>query len=157
MKPLIKTLLTIIPVLGIGSTLVAAEASSDRQAGEAAEFRQALLQLVRSNVGPLGAMAKGHIPFDTEVMKKNGMRIEQLSKMMPDYFMLDTRKFDIKTDAKPEIWDNMDDFSSKIGDLQSAAANLQQASMSTDEAEYKKAVGMLLKSCKSCHDEYKKD
>ena len=75
----------------------AQEASSEKQAKSAAQFRQALLQLVRSNVGALGAMAKGAIPMDTQTIETNATRLEQLSLMMDDYFALDTSSFDIET------------------------------------------------------------
>mgnify|MGYP000692650075 FL=1 len=77
--------------------VTAKEASSEKQANTAVQFRQAVLQLVRSNMGPLGAMAKGQIDYDAEVMRVNAMRIEQLSLMMGDYFELDTRKFSLDT------------------------------------------------------------
>ena len=83
--------------------VTAKEASSEKQANTAVQFRQAVLQLVRSNMGPLGAMAKGQIDYDAEVMRVNAMRIEQLSLMMGDYFELDTRKFSVKTEAADAI------------------------------------------------------
>jgi len=142
--------------LGMASTQ-AKEAGSQKQADTVVKFRQSLLQLVRSNMGSLGAMAKGNIPFDTDVMQKNGMRIEQLSLMMPDYFMTDTRGFETKTEAKPEIWDNNEDFAEKMQALTDAAKGLQMAAASGDESSYGKAIGAVGAACKSCHDKYKMD
>ena len=42
----------------------AAPAKSEKEARAATKFRQSLFQLVRSNMGPLGAMARGHAPLD---------------------------------------------------------------------------------------------
>jgi cytochrome c556 len=149
----------IIAVVGLISLMLVAttgatakEAQSEKQAKAAIKYRQAILRLVVSNMGTLGGMAKGVIPFNAEKVNTNGMRIGQLSNMMPDYFAIDTTKFDLSTDALPKIWDNMDDFKSKIKTLQSAASGLQKV---TDEAGFKSAFGDLRKSCKGCHDEYK--
>jgi cytochrome c556 len=137
--------------------VAAMEAKTERQAGDALKYRQALFQLIRSNMGPLGAMAKGNIPFDAEVIKTNALRMEQLGAMIPDYLSTDTRKFSLSTDAKDNIWDNMADVKEKAQAFTQASAALQKASMTGDEAEYKKAIGMVGRTCKGCHDEYKKD
>ena len=150
-------MLMLLAAMTLSGHVAAMEAKSERQAGDAVKYRQALFQLVRSNMGPLGAMAKGNIPFDAEVIKTNAMRMEQLGAMIPDYLKTDTRKFSVDTDAKNDIWDNMADFQEKAQALTQAAANLQKASMTGDEAEYKKAIGMVGRTCKGCHDEYKKD
>lgn len=133
----------------------AKEASSEKQANTAVQFRQAVFQLVRSNMGPLGGMAKGEIDYDAEVMRVNAMRIEQLALMMGDYFELDTRKFSVKTEAADIIWEEMGDFKSKRQDLVDAAANLQKVALAKDEANYRSAIGTLGATCKACHDKFK--
>ena len=78
MKKLTNAILFTAMVSGfsVAPAMVSAEeAKSERQAANAVQFRQSLLQLVRSNLGPLGAMAKGQIPYDTEVMSTNAMRL----------------------------------------------------------------------------------
>jgi len=84
------------------------EASSEKHAKAATQYRQAVFQLVRSNMGPLGGMAKGALPFDESVMETNAVRLEQLADMMGDYLSVDTRKFDVETGAKDEIWETKD-------------------------------------------------
>ena len=144
-------------LLLLSSTAYAAPAKSEKQAKSAVQFRQALLQLVRSNVGPLGAMAKGKIPMDTAKMETNAMRLEQLSLMMNDYFTVDTRNFKVGTDALPAVWEDEADFSAKIVALTEASRALGIAAKRGDESSYKKRIGAVLKSCKGCHDVYKAD
>ncbi|MDU0353067.1 cytochrome c [Paraglaciecola aquimarina] len=138
-------------------TAGAAPAKSEKQANQAVEFRQAILKLVKSNVGALGAMNKGAIPFDAETLKTNGMRLEQLSLMLEDYFATDTSGFDTDTEALDKIWKNQADFNSKANDLTKAAAKLQAVAASGNEGQYKSAIGDIFKTCKGCHDSYKKD
>ncbi|XOV77433.1 MAG: c-type cytochrome [Aestuariibacter sp.] len=153
-KPLIA-----LVIAGLLSTPIsfANEAKSEKQAKAAIQYRQALLQVIRSNMGALGAMAKGHIPFDAQKMEKNGMRIEQLATMMPDYFAIDTSAYKMPTDAKADIWQNHEDFTGKINDLISAARNLQVVASDGDESQFKGAIGQVGRACKGCHDEYKEE
>lgn len=153
MKKILVTL--VAATCAFSASSFAAPAKSEKQAAAATQFRQALLQLVRSNVGALGGMAKGAIPMDAEKIKTNSMRIEQLSLMMDDYFAIDTRKFDVETEALPEVWENYSDFQSKIDDMTAAAKALNKAAVEGNEGQFKAKIGAVLKSCKGCHDKYK--
>ena len=133
------------------------EATSEKHAAAATQYRQAVFQLVRSNMGPLGAMAKGALPFDESVMETNAVRLEQLADMMGDYLSVDTRKYDVETGAKNEIWENFSDVENKVMALKTAAQGLQAAVKAGDESAYRGAIGKIGASCKSCHDDYKKD
>lgn len=150
-----KIVLLVGALLVSSFNVVAEPAKSAKQANSAIQFRQALLQLVRSNVGALGGMAKGAIPMDRAKIEKNASRIEQLSLMMSDYFVLDTRGFNVPTDALDKVWESHDDFESKIVNLTKAAANLKAAAQSGEDSELKPAIGKIFNSCKSCHDDYK--
>ncbi|BCO18554.1 MAG: cytochrome c [Pseudomonadota bacterium] len=144
----------------ISSTVVASEvteASSAKHAKAATQYRQAMFQLVRSNMGPLGGMAKGALPFDESVMQTNAVRLEQLADMMGDYLAVDTRKFNVETGAKDEIWESFSDVETKIMALKTASQGLQAAVKAGDESAYRGAIGKIGASCKSCHDDYKKD
>lgn len=144
-----------IPTLGVVSQAQAQQASSERQAKNAITFRQSLFQLIRSNIGPLGAMAKGQIPYNEELMAKNAERMAQLAAMIPDYLELDTSKFNAGSDAKADIWQNRDDFNAKAEALYDAAVALQSVVASKDTDAYRGAIGDLSASCKACHDDYK--
>lgn len=135
----------------------AREASSQEQAETAVKYRQSLYQLVRSNMAPLGAMAKGQIPYDTSVMQTNAVRLEQLADMMYDYLSVDTRNFTVDTAAKDAIWVNFGEVEGKIDALRTAAIQLQDAVEAGDESKYRAAIGKVGASCKGCHDSFKAD
>jgi len=143
----------------VGSLSASAQpVKSEKHAKKATELRQAVFQLVYSNMGPMGAMAKGKIPLDKARVEKNAMRINQLSYMISDYFKPDTRNFKVKTEALDNIWTDTALFDEKINALTVASANLQKvASSSDDEKAIKKAIGAVGKACGSCHDDFKKD
>lgn len=138
-------------------SVVAEPAKSAKHAKDVTEFRQAIFTLVKSNVGILGAMNKGAIPFDAEAMQTNAMRIEQLSLMLQDYFATDTSGFDVETAALDKVWKNQADFNDKINALTLAASNLNKVAKAGDASKYKPAIGQIFKSCKGCHDNYKAD
>lgn len=138
-------------------TVVATPATSQKHANKSTEWRQATFQLIASNMGSLGAMAKGKIPVDAATAEKNATRINQLAYMISDYMSVDTRKFDVKTEALDKVWEQPDEFNEKIQALIEASANLQTAAKSGDSGAIKSAIGGVGKSCKGCHDQFKAD
>ena len=138
-------------------TVFAEPAKSAKQAKGATEYRQAIFKLVKSSVGALGAMNKGAIPFNAETIQTNSLRIQQLSLMLEDYFATDTTGFDVKTEALDKVWGNQADFKDKIAALTAAANNLNMVAKAGDKSQFKPAIGQVFKSCKGCHDNYKKD
>jgi cytochrome c556 len=156
---MIKKAIAVLVGTAILSTLsvFAEPAKSEKQAKDVTEYRQAILKLVKSNVGALGAMNKGAIPFNIETMQTNSLRIEQLSLMLEDYFATDTTGFDVDTAALDKIWGNQADFKDKISALTVAANNLNKVAKAGDSTQFKPAIGQVFKSCKGCHDNYKED
>lgn len=160
MKQLLKTGLmaaTLSTTIASGAAIGQEAAMNEKHADAAVTYRQSLFQLIRSNMGPLGGMAKGAIPFDQAVIETNGMRLEQLADMLSDYLKVDTRKFDVDTEAKDEIWENWSDFEGKIEAFKTASANLTAVAQAGDESQYRAAIGKVGASCKSCHDDFKAD
>ena len=159
MKNIVIAALTSIVLCGFSVSISADDhgVKTEKQAKNAVMFRKAVLQLVRSNMGPLGAMAKGDIPYNEDVMQVNALRIEQLGTMMEDYFKADTTAFEVNTDAKDSIWTNFDDFAAKTNNMVTAAQALQDVVSEGQKDNYRRAIGQLGSTCKACHDEYKAD
>ena len=152
----------VVSKLIIGSLLtasatiaIAQPASSQKHANKATELRQAMYQLIASNMGPLGAMARGKMPMDAALVEKNATRINQLSMMIEDYMAVDTTKFEVKTEALDKVWQQPEDFKAKVNALIDASANLAKAAKSGDEGKIKGAIGGVGKSCKGCHNDFK--
>ena len=140
-----------------GSVLAAevTEATSEKHAAAATQYRQAVFQLVRSNMGPLGGMAKGKVPFNANIVEKNATRIHQLSLMISDYTSTDTRSYKVKTKALPEVWTERKAFEKRIDDLTLASTKLVALSTSGDEAAILAAIKSVGKTCGGCHDNFK--
>jgi len=147
--------LTALPAMS--DSHMESKATSEKQAKAHVTFRKSVLQLFRANMGPLGAMAKGNIPMDGDVIATNAERIEFLGMMLHEYFALDTSGYDLDTNAKSDIWKNYDDFKAKNDDLVTAAGNLVEMVANGEESDYRKGISNLGATCKACHDDYKKD
>ncbi|NQY48459.1 MAG: cytochrome c [Colwellia sp.] len=159
MNVLKKSLLaiTVATSLVAATAAMAQPASSEKHAVYATELRQSIFKLLGSNMGPLGAMAKGKTPVDATIVEKNATRINQLSLMIADYTRTDTSKFDVKTEALAKIWQETDHFNKDIDKLTLASAKLIAAAKSNDESAIKKAIGGVGKTCGGCHNDFKKD
>ncbi len=141
-----------VVVLGAASVAVSDERDPNERAIAA---REAAFTLIATNFGPMGAMAKGKMPFDQEQFAKRAANLEALSSMPWEFFIPGSDKGD--TEAKPEVWSNPDDYKAKVEQYQQEVAKLVEASKGGDQKAMFAQVGETAKSCKSCHKEYKKD
>jgi cytochrome c556 len=141
----------------IATTSIAQPANSEKQAQRATELRQSVFKLLSSNMGPLGAMAKGKIPVDAAVAEKNAIRINQLSLMIADYTRTDTSKFEVETEALDKVWQDPELFAKNIEKLTLASSALIAAAKSKDASAIKKAIGGVGKTCGGCHDDFKEE
>jgi cytochrome c556 len=150
--------LKIAAALGLGLTTSAVAYAESMKPEASITARRAVLRVVALNFGPLGAMAKGDIPFDAEVFKTNSARMLAVSSMpLQDYFPegTDEDAGDVKTRAMPEIWLDWEDFEQKLEAMRKEVAKLAEVAQSGDESAMKAQVGATGKSCKSCHDDYR--
>ena len=58
-------------------------------------------------------------------------------------------------DALPAIWENGEDFQSKLAAFKEAATNFKAAAGSGDMAQIGGALQQLGQACKGCHDDYR--
>ncbi len=117
-------------------------------------YRQSYFTLLAMNFGPIGAMLKGEMPWDEE--KLVGFAENFAAMATVDVSMAFPPGSDKGTTrAKPEIWENTDDFLEKYQALQASAPKLLMAAKSGDKAAIGAAVKETGGACKACHDEYK--
>lgn len=155
-----KKILQITTTLALALSITAAnaeQAKSEKHAKKSTQLRQSVFSLLGSNMGPLGGMARGKIPFDAKAVEKHATRINQLSYMIADYTKTDTSSYNVETEALNKIWSEPKAFESRINELTMASAKLMTLAQTGSEAEIKKAIGGVGKTCGGCHDDYKKD
>jgi cytochrome c556 len=130
-------------------------ANNFEETADAIEYRQAAFGLIAYNFGDMGAMLKGKKPFDAAVFSARADNVAALSKIPHEGFIAGSDKGD--TEALAKIWQDRADFDSKMTAFQDNAAVLAVAAKTTDENNIKQAFTNTGKSCKGCHDVYKKD
>ena len=95
------------------------------------------------------AKHEGHVAELADMMAKSAA----LSKAA---FEKDTRGMEGHTEAKGKIWDNWEDFASRMDTYAADTKAFAEAAKSGDPAAMRPAFGKAVKNCKSCHDEYRK-
>ena len=147
-----KYLLPATAVAGLALAPLALSHLDDKEVQQS--YRQSWFALVALNFGPMASTVKGEIPWNDDMMKgwaNDPATLTTLNIM---------RGFGDGSDkgttrAKPEIWQNKADFESKMGDMKTAVAALQEATAGADRKAIGENVGAVGKACKACHDEYK--
>ncbi|MGI2173179.1 c-type cytochrome [Shewanella ulleungensis] len=147
-----KTLLAIVATAII---IPAAIANNFEEPADAIKYRQSAFSLIAYNFGDMGAMLKGKKPFDAAVFSSRADNVAALSKLPHEGFIAGSDKGD--TEALAKVWQDKADFDSKMTAFQDNAAALAVAAKSTDQNLIKQAFANTGKSCKGCHDVYKKD
>jgi cytochrome c556 len=159
MKNLQKTLIASTIAIAVLSCGIAAAqpAANEKHAAWATKVRKSVFTLLGHNMGPIGGMLKGKVPFNAEVVANNATNINQLANMIAGASKVDTSKFKVDTEALDSIWSQPEDYAKKIEALVSASSELSAIALNGDEKAVRKAMGAMGKTCGSCHDDYKKD
>ena len=98
---------------------------------------------------------KGESP-DLARVREGAATIARLAPEVTGWFPPGTGPETGKTDAKAEIWQKPEDFAAKRDAFQKAAPAFNAAAQGNDLAAVRAAHGELGKSCKACHDLYRK-
>jgi cytochrome c556 len=130
-------------------------------ADDPVKARQNLMkEVVGKNMKLIVAMLKEEseqdaIPYDAAKAQAALQAISEVPDKFVTLFPENTSMMDVKTDAKPEIWDNKADFESRAQGLKT---NTQEAAKvaSSGKDQLKPVVfGKVATQCKGCHEKYR--
>lgn len=143
----------------LATTISAEEGPTpEQQAATATENRQAVFKLLGVNMGPIVGMARGEVPFDAALAERNARRIAMLATMIPERLAaMDTREFNVETEALPVIWEDPDDFAAKAAALEKAAETFAETAAGGDQAATLGGLRNFGGACGNCHDTYRVD
>ncbi len=122
---------------------------------DAIKYRKAAFTVMGAHFGRLGAMANGRVPFDAKAAADNAAVVSAMASLPWAAFGEGTDKGD--TRAKPEIWKEMDKVKAGATKMQDEIAKLNAAAKAGNADQLKAAFGEAAKTCKACHDAYRKD
>ena len=155
MKRLLSTLAVSAAALaGIGTALPAAAQFAKPE--DAIKYRQSALSVMGTHFGRIGAVVQGKAPYDPKATIENANIVLAMSKLPYVAFVEGSDKGG-NTKAKPEIWKESDKFQAGAKELQEQAVKLDAAAKSGNLDAIKVAFGDTAKTCKACHDNYRKE
>lgn len=115
--------------------------------------RQAKMILQGKYFGPMAGMARGKIPYDADVIRRNAGYLDNLTRMAWDGYDPSTKGVDSRT--LPAAYENKAKFNEYVSRLENEAAKLVAVSRSGDEAAVKAQIGAVGKVCGGCHDDFR--
>jgi len=129
-------------------------------ADDPVKSRQTLMkEVVAKNMKLVAAMLKEEaeqdaIPYDAAKAQAALNAISEVPDKFVKLFPPDTSTMDVKTAAKPEIWDDKADFEKQAQGLKTKSAAAAKVAGSGKE-QLKPDFGKVAKQCKICHEKYK--
>ena len=137
----------------VGLALVAATAvlAHEGVQNPAVKARMDGMSAIAMNMKTIGQMAKGVTEFDAETARSAAAAIAKQASATPRLF--EANESDPKSEARPEIWSNFDDFTVKATEL--AALATRYSNSIKEQTDLNAAVDALGANCKSCHSAYR--
>lgn len=149
-----RVLITAAMALGVSLSLPAA--AQFKKPEDAVKYRSSAFHLIAAHFGRINAMAQGKAPFDAKAAQINAAVLSTLAKLPWDAFPANSANVG-RTEAKPEVWSQPDKFKTASQELIDNVAKLDAAARTGNLDQIKAAAGATGKSCKSCHETFKKD
>jgi len=144
-------------ILAAAVTLgTAAIASAAVKPETAIAYRQAGYTMLGWNFGPMAQMVRGKTPWDAAEFARRAERVALIAPQLLEGFP-EGSDTGATTEAKPDIWKNMDDFKLKMDDLVKQSKLLAEVAKSGDEAKMKEQFKQTAGACKACHEKYRSE
>lgn len=145
-------------IIGLTASLLSLSATANtafEKPSDAVEYRQSAFSMIGTQIGDMGAMLKGKVPFDAKRFAMRANNAAALSKMPWEAFIAGTEMGKAKTSALAEIWSDNEKFMKKATAFQMYADELATVAATGDKNKIKKAFGNWAKGCKDCHKSFK--
>ncbi|MDF1619115.1 c-type cytochrome [Pseudothioclava nitratireducens] len=137
-------------LLAVGLVCVAGVAAAkEGVTNPVVKERMDVMQVIRANTGALGDMASGKAAFDGAKAAEAAAAIAGAAATIPTVF--EPQETDPVSEAKPAIWENFSDFTTKADALTTAAQSLDTGSLDALKA----GMGAVGGACKACHTDYR--
>lgn len=147
--------LTIIVASVPAASLVTAKVSG-AQAAQVMHERHEGMETIGKAFKALHREFDSASPF-VPTVRASAAQIADLSKKASGWFPAGTGPDVGKTGAKPDIWQNPEDFASKLHNFQVAALAFHAAASGNDMNAAKARYSDLGGACKACHDKYRSE
>jgi cytochrome c556 len=140
------------------AAVIAAPASAQfAKPEDAVKYRQSVMTVMGTHFGRIGAMANGKAPYDAKAAVDSAQVVATMAKLPWPAFSADTEKTTAQNRAKPEVWSNASKFKEDGDHLVAESDKLLAAAQTNNLDNLKTAFAAAGKTCKSCHDDFRKD
>lgn len=156
-RPIVAAVLVLAGII-ITTGVTAQDAPTpEQQAQSAANTRKSVVRLFAFNMAPINAMARGNREFDAAIVERNARRIAALAPMLPETIAaMDTRSFDLETEALPVVWEQFEEFQQRANNLIEGANNLAAVAAGGDQMEtIREAASIGRTYCGGCHEMFR--
>ncbi len=140
-------------VLGLGVTYAHKLPDDASPELRAFTYRDGLLHTISAQMSVMADMARGIRQADDAAFVRAANNLAFLSTIIPDAFSV--RAIVEESLAKPEIWDNWDDFVSKANDLTEKAEEIAAVAETEGFIRARGMVRGVGDTCGACHKQYK--
>lgn len=150
LKPLAISALAAAAIIGSGAFFTGA-----------AQTPEEMVEIRQENMKTLGGAARTTARFiqgeegTVEDVQAAAADMAEVAERLPDLFPEGTGVGVSDSAALPAIWENPEDFASKVEAAQIAIADFQPAAESGDMAIIRAAFGAVGQACSGCHDNYR--
>lgn len=141
--------------IAVVAAAVLASVSGAAQANEAAvKYRMANMEIIGGHMHSIVPIVKGEVPNkDDLVIHAKGLAAA--AALTASAFK--EKATGGKSEAKPEVWTKWTEFEADANKMKTEADKLAEVAAAGDMAAIGAQLGALGKTCKGCHDEFKKD
>ena len=155
-RPIIAAALVVTGIVLATGAIAQNAQTPEQQAQGAVNTRKSVVRLFAFNMAPINAMARGG-EFDAALVERNARRIAALAPMLPEAFAaMDTRAFDLDTEALPVIWEEFAEFEQRANNLAEAVNNLAAVAATGNQAETIRTAAALGRTyCGGCHEMFR--
>lgn len=154
-----KFLLVTLVTVALGATTFVTIAQDEVPFENQIDARQSFMHIYRFNLGILGAMAKGEMPYDAELASASANNLLAASKMSngamwPAGSDMSAEGLEGVTWAKPELWANGPELAEK-GRALSEALQAMAAAAGDGLGTLRSNMGAVGDGCKGCHESFR--
>jgi len=150
-----KKMATVLIVLTLSTGFLGVAYAQFAKPEDAIQYRQSVMFLIGQHFSRMFAMVKGQIPYDKMAFEQNAALVDTLATLPWEAFMVPgTDKG--KTGLKSSAFKEKEKFMQDANKMEAETARLAETAQTGNFDAIKNQIGETAKSCKSCHDDFRK-
>ncbi len=139
----------------LSAAILSPFASAQMKPEDAIKHRKAAFNVIAYNFGSIGAMVNNRKSYNKDEAIRNAATASAVTWQPYEFFIPGTDTGDTK--AKSNIWTDAAKFKAGAEKMQSEMAKLASVARDGDANALKAQFGEVGKTCKGCHDDYRKE